>query len=121
MKSPCYYCIGSDAYSCISHVHMHMYASYTLLTCPQHGLFALHRASSNGQTEVVRMLLDHGADVLAVDKVYVQGSQLNTACYFLTHIRGSRTGLADPVTTGPIFFAKLPISPCQNACRVQEG
>ena len=35
---------------------------------PQNGT-ALHRASWKGQTAVVKVLLDHGADVHAVDKV----------------------------------------------------
>ena len=104
---------------------MHMYASYTLLTCPQHGLFALHRASSSGQTEVVRILLNHGADVQAVDKVCVPESKLNIACSFLpsTYIRGGRAGVADVMTTGPIFFAKLPTfltvmpAKCKISCK----
>ena len=37
----------------------------------QHGYTALHIASSEGHTAVVTLLLDHGADVRAVDRLGV--------------------------------------------------
>lgn len=39
------------------------------LSYPQFGDTALHWASSNGQSAVVTLLLNHGADLRVVDKV----------------------------------------------------
>ena len=44
---------------------------------PQEGKTALHVASCAGQTAVVRVLLDHGADVHAVTKVGRRGVLLD--------------------------------------------
>ena len=42
----------------------------TPLTYPQYGQSALHVASHRGHTRVVRVLLNHGADVHAADEVH---------------------------------------------------
>lgn len=57
-------------------VYPHMYLAITIIIIPKHvllypqsGSSALHLASHKGHTRVVRVLLDHGANVHAVTKV----------------------------------------------------
>ena len=71
------YCVCMLVCDVYMYIQCVMYAVYTQLSVweqtlfpsyPQRGETALHWASCAGQTVVVKVLLDHGADVHAVDK-----------------------------------------------------
>jgi hypothetical protein len=77
-------------YSCTCSLSSHPIDLFTVITCEcsqEHGRTALLWASERGRTETVRVLVELGASLEAVDKVHIHAHALAHTCC-IKHVSG---------------------------------